>query len=105
MHTKLTSLLPGNKITNLLRETDDNQSVKYNSIILITINRTLLFHDYSIYDIINYEYFAIIHSDKSCVLFYFSTLSTTFVYHTQVWHETQIFISLKPCNGLHIQII
>jgi len=46
MHTKLTSLLPGNKITNLLRETDDNQSVTYNSIILIIINREFLFHDY-----------------------------------------------------------
>lgn len=82
---KLKSLLLGNKIANLLGEADDNQSATYNRVILIIINLPFLFHECSKYydNIINNVYFAIIHPNRKCILFYFITLSIT-LYPTRV---------------------
>jgi len=51
MPTKLRSLLPSNKITNLLGETNDNHSVTYNSIILIII---INLHFYLVFNLCYY---------------------------------------------------
>jgi len=106
MHTKLRSLLPGNKITNLLGETDDNQLlVTYNSIISIIINHTFYFTVIQSMTLL-ITYILLYLYIPMRVVFYFLTLSTIIHwYNTRVGYKTHIFILLKPCTGLHIKII